>query len=173
MYSKASIKGHPIHPILVGFPITFYVLTFVGLCVYNFTSADLFWYRLAFFSNMAAIATALVAAVPGFIDWAVGVPNKTEAKKDGLIHMTLNLLTLAIFIGNGLMMNGTWDQPMNSLGSSIILTGVGCVLLMGAGYYGWTMVGIHKVGVSMSPEQEDIQERYENKRPEEPPVVFH
>ena len=58
MYSKAKIAGHPIHPMLVAFPITFYVLTLVGFIVYATISPDIFWYKLSYFLNYAAIATA-------------------------------------------------------------------------------------------------------------------
>ncbi|MEK2646236.1 DUF2231 domain-containing protein [Bdellovibrio sp. BCCA] len=174
MYSKASIKGHPIHPMLVAFPITLYLVTFIAFAVYYYTSADIFWFKLGYFSNMAAVGLAVLAAIPGFIDWALGIPNKTEAKTDGLIHMSLNLITLALFAVNASMISGTWNEPPVNLGVTLILTGIGSLTLLGAGFYGWKMIGVHKVGVLMSAEQEEIQERYERKRPhEEPPVIFH
>jgi len=172
MYSKANIAGHPIHPMLVGFPITFYVLTLVAFAVFNGAdNPDIFWYKLGYFSNYAAIVTALITAVPGFIDWAMGIPNKTAAKTRGLIHMSLNLLTLALFIGNAYLIEGTWDSGKTSLGSSITLTAIGCILLMGAGYFGWELVRRDKVGVHMTAEQETIQERFEREHKE--PPLFH
>lgn len=173
MYSKTSFSGHPLHPMLVAFPIALYVLTFVGFAVYNFFSSDIFWYKMGYFSNVAAVITALVAAIPGFIDWALGVPNKTEAKRDGLIHMVLNLLTLAFFSVNLLFISGSWENPASSLGASLVLTGVGCLILIGAGFYGWIMVGTHKVGVSMTPAQEEMQERYEREERHDEPMIFH
>lgn len=175
MYSKASIKNHPLHPMLVAFPITFYLVTFIAFAVYNYGDADTFWYRLGFFSNMAAVGTALIAAIPGFIDWAFGIPNKTAAKRDGLIHMVLNLVTLGLFAINGTIINGTWNNPPSYVSvTSLILTGIGCVTLLGAGFYGWIMIGIHKVGVTMDAEQEQIQERYEKRdRHDEPPAMYH
>lgn len=173
MYSKTSLAGHPLHPMLVAFPTALYVLTFVGFLVYSFFSSDSFWYKLGFFSNVAAVISALVAAIPGFIDWAVGVPNKTQAKRDGLIHMVLNLLTLAFFSVNLLLISGTWESPMFSLGVPLVLTGVGCLILMGAGFYGWVMVGTHKVGVSMTEAQEEIQEQYEREERQDEPMIFH
>lgn len=161
MYSKTSIKGHPIHPMLVSFPMTFYVVTFVGLCVYNFMDVGIFWYQLAYFANIAAIATALLAAIPGFVDWAIGIPNKTKAKKDGLIHMTFAFVTLGLFVINAYIMSGTWSQPLPSLGLSLVLTGLGCLVLVGVGFYGWNMISVHKVGISLNSEQEAIQRRKE------------
>lgn len=171
MYSKAKIAGHPIHPMLVGFPMTFYVLTLVGFVVFQTVSPDIFWYKLGYFSNYAAIATALVASVPGFIDWALGIPNQTRAKKRGLIHMTLNLITLGLFIANAFLLEGTWDNGNIGLGPSITLTAIGCLLLLGVGYYGWEMVSRDKVGIDMTSEQENIQRTYEREHKE--PPLFH
>ena len=35
MYSKVKIAGHPIHPMLVAFPVAFYTATLVCYLVYN------------------------------------------------------------------------------------------------------------------------------------------
>ncbi|UXR65992.1 DUF2231 domain-containing protein [Bdellovibrio bacteriovorus] len=173
MYSKVSIKGHGIHPMLVAFPITFYLLTFVSFLVYQLGSVEIFWYKLGYFSNMAAVACAVVAAIPGFIDWAMGIPKDTTAKRDGLIHMLLNVLTLGLFAVNAVLIGGTWDMPLNSLAFSLVLTGVGCLSLVGAGAYGWTLVAIHKVGVPMSSEQAILQDRYEHDERPQDHISFH
>lgn len=181
MYSKVKIGGHPIHPMLVAFPITLYLLTFVGFLVYQMVGTEIFWYKLAYFANFAAIATALLAAVPGFLDWTLGIPKGTAAKKHGLIHMILNLATLAIFTINASLIWGQWDAPYIGTGTNLLLTGVGSLTLLGAGYFGWEMIAYHKVGVDMSPEQEKLQERYEREEPfvpphnhkQEPPSMYH
>lgn len=173
MYSKASIKGHAIHPMLVAFPITFYILTFISFLVYQLGTVEIFWYKLGYFSNMAAVASAVVAAIPGFIDLAMGVPKDTSAKKDGMIHMLLNVFTLGFFAINAVIIRGTWDSPMTSLAFSLVLTGVGCLSLIGAGAYGWTLVAIHKIGVPMSSEQAVLQERYEHEERPQDHISFH
>lgn len=171
MYSKAKISGHPIHPMLVAFPITFYVLTVVSFGVYQFFSADAFWYQMGFFANMAAVVTALVAAVPGFIDWAFGVPRENiSAKRDGLIHMVLNLVGVALFLGSAIWIMGTWNAPLESVGLPLVLTALGTGVSMVAGSYGWVMISRHKVGVEMDPDQARIQERREREARREPPM---
>lgn len=171
MYSKAKIANHPIHPMLVGFPITFYVLTLVSFVVFRTASPDIFWFKLGYFANYAAIITALCAAIPGFIDWALGIPNQTAAKARGLIHMSLNLTTLALYIVNAFLLEGTWETGTANLGVPIALCAIGCLLTVGAGFYGWQMVQKDKVGVDMNSEQASIQERYEREHRE--PTMFH
>jgi uncharacterized membrane protein len=169
MYSIAKVKNHPIHPMLVGFPITFYILTLVAFVTYQAGANDIFWYKLGVFSNYAAIACAVVTAVPGFIDWAFGVPNYSSAKARGLIHMGLNLTILALYIGNAFYLYGSWENPVASLTIPIGLCSIGVVCLLGAAYYGWEMISLNKLGVEMTPEQERLQKDLERK---EPPL-FH
>ena len=163
MYSKAKIGKHPIHPMLVAFPITFYLLTFVSFLIYQTSSADLFWFHMGFFSNYAAILTAVLAAIPGFVDWAFGIPERTEARKHGTIHMILNLVTLAIFTLNAFVIRDSWDTGMVGVGLTLFVTGVGSLILLAAAYWGWEMIGHHKVGVDLTPEQEKLQDDYEKK----------
>ncbi|MGE5084998.1 MAG: DUF2231 domain-containing protein [Bacillota bacterium] len=169
MYSKAKIGGHPLHPMLVAFPITFYLATFGGFVVYQAVNPDIFWFKLAYFSNFAAVVSALVAAVPGIIDWTFGIPKGTAAKRDGLIHMSLNLVVLAIYAINAYAIWGTWETGKVGLSTNIFLTAVGSLLLTGAGFYGWKMIGDHKVGVDLSPAQERYQDLYEREVPFVPP----
>jgi uncharacterized membrane protein len=57
MYSKLKFLGHPIHPMLVAFPIALYVAAFLGFVVYAWLG-DAFWFRLAFVANIAAVLMA-------------------------------------------------------------------------------------------------------------------
>src|SRR6185436_4006263 len=73
MYSKAKVLGHPVHPMLVSFPIAFYTATLIAYGVYAATD-NRFWFQLGVVANFAGVVTALAAAIPGFIDWAFGIP---------------------------------------------------------------------------------------------------
>lgn len=79
MYSKIKIFGHPIHPMLVAYPIAFYTATLVCYIVYN-SNQNVFWFKVAYAANLAGIIMAVVAALPGFIDWLY-IPSNTAAKK--------------------------------------------------------------------------------------------
>lgn len=157
MYSKAKIGTHAIHPILVAFPIVFSVMTFVSFLVYQSVSSDPFWYKMAYFNNMAYIVAAVLAAIPGFIDWAMGIPRDTAAKSRGLVHMGLNVLALGLFIWNAFLIAGTWDLPPADVTMSTIITLIGVGLIAPAGYHGFHLLATHKVGVNLTPEQERLE----------------
>ena len=156
MYSKAKIAGHPVHPMLVAFPIAFYTAACVAYVFYAVSFVDPFWFRLAYVANIAGVVTALVAAVPGFIDWAFGVPTGSAAKLTGFFHMLLNVSALAIFAISAWINYSQYNLAVPSArwGAALSLLGVG--LTLGAGFLGWKMIGTHRVGVDLTPEQERI-----------------
>jgi uncharacterized membrane protein len=157
MYSKVKLFDHPIHPMFVAFPIALYTVSFAGFLVFQFLNGNAFWYRLGFFANMAGVAMAMIAAIPGLLDWAMGIPRYTEAKKQGAIHMTLNLAALAFFLYNAYAIRGTWNAIPTEAMSSVVRTGIGWLFTAAAGYYGWTLVSVYKVGVQLTPEQERLE----------------
>lgn len=159
-FSRARIAGHPIHPMLVAFPVTFYTSSFVGFLVYAATD-DLFWWSAALWANLAGVVMAAVAALPGFIDWATGIPRNTAAKSTGLKHMLLNVSALVIFLINLFVQGSPWSfqagapttttalpEPM----SAILLTGAGVLITVAAGALGWRLVQTHHVGIILEGE---------------------
>ena len=59
MYSKIKIFGHPIHPMMIAYPIACYTGTLVGYCLYGATGS-FFWLKLAIALNVAAMASSVV-----------------------------------------------------------------------------------------------------------------
>ncbi|HEX6191286.1 MAG TPA: DUF2231 domain-containing protein [Chitinophagaceae bacterium] len=147
MYSKAKIAGHPIHPMLVGFPVAFYTATLVCYLVYS-SNQDVFWFRVGVVANTAGAIMAAVAAIPGFIDWLF-IPKETRAKKTGLLHMICNVVALICFAVAAWINCPKWEESNPALGISIPLTAVGFILTLVAGFLGWTLVQKHHVGIDL------------------------
>ena len=53
MYSKIKVAGHPVHPMLVAFPVASYVGTLVGFAVYA-ANGHQFWLNLAIALSIAS-----------------------------------------------------------------------------------------------------------------------
>ena len=148
MHSKVKLFGHPIHPMLVAYPIAFYTATLVAYLIYQFGGQEQFWFRVAIIATIAGVVMAVVAALPGFIDWAMGIPTGTEAKNVGLRHMLLNVVALVLFIVLAILNTNKWDATTPSGWLGIILALIGVLLTVAAGAHGWTLIQTHHVGVS-------------------------
>lgn len=159
MYSKAKIFGHALHPILIAFPVTFYTTCFLCFAAYSFNGNPV-WFRYGVISNVAGVITALVAAIPGFIDWAFGIPREHPGKKTGLVHMVLNLVALAFFAANAYVQFPKRGDVLPDAGPAVILTLAGLLVTGIAGTLGWMLVARHHVGVELSEEQKKDEAKY-------------
>ncbi len=151
MQSKARIGDHPIHPMLVGFPIVLYTATVAALLAYVGTS-DAFYYRAAMVANVGGVAFALIATIPGAID-LFSLPKRSEARVTGIKHASFALLTTGIFAVCAALLWRNWDHrnldSVYGLDAAVPLAlGVaGLVTLVIVGVLGWSMVQTHHVGV--------------------------
>src|SRR4029450_7439466 len=69
MSTPASVGGHPIHPMLVGLPIGLWIFSFVSDIGFLAGWAGRMWKIVASYTIAAGVVGALLAAVPGFIDF--------------------------------------------------------------------------------------------------------
>jgi uncharacterized membrane protein len=96
MKSRAAVAGHAIHPMLIVFPLGLLATSVVwDICALATGSPS--WAMISFWTIVAGVVGALLAAVPGFVDW-LAIPGKTRAKALGLYHMVINLAVVALFI---------------------------------------------------------------------------
>jgi uncharacterized membrane protein len=153
MYSKVKIAGHPVHPMLIAYPVAGYTGTLVGFAVYAATGHQ-FWLNFAIALNIAGVAGALLAALPGFADWALGIPRGSQAKKVGLAHAGLNVVSLALFAISLGLYASHWNGPATSATAGLALSSAGVLCTVGAGFLGWMLVQNYHIGVTMTPVQE-------------------
>ncbi|TSD98103.1 DUF2231 domain-containing protein [Skermania sp. ID1734] len=158
MYSKITVARHPVHPALVAFPVAFYTGSLVGFAVYVANNHQ-FWLNLAIAASIAGAGTAILAAVPGFVDWLLGVPRHSQAKIVGAAHGGLNLVALGLFIAVAVRYVGHWNGPATDATLGLALSALGVALTIAAGAMGWTLVQTFHIGVSLTDAQcrdEDI-----------------
>ena len=140
MSTPASLKGHPIHAMLVPLPIGLWIFAFVADVILRAGGGPA-WRTVAFYALGAGVAGALLAAVPGLIDLLSLSPGKS--KRIGVWHMGLNLVAVAVFAAAFVLRLGTSDHS-----GSILFTGLGVALIAVSGWLGGEMVYVGGVGVA-------------------------
>lgn len=143
MRSKASVDGHPLHPGLIPFPFAFLFGAFLfdaGGVAFAMPA----WWVTGFHLAVAGLATALLAAIPGFIDYFATVPPRSHAHSRATWHMLLALVTLALFAG-ATWIRGSSDRPPTALGLALELLGV--FVLSAAGWIGGMLVVRDQISV--------------------------
>ena len=142
MEARAKLLGHPIHQMLIVFPLGLLATSFL------LDLAFLIWpneqFRVAAFWMIAiGISTGLLAAVFGLIDW-LAVPGGTRAKRIGALHGVGNVVVVGLFFGSFWLRRGNLDAPPTL---AIVLSGLAVCLALVTGWLGGELVDRLAVGV--------------------------
>ncbi|HEY5047998.1 MAG TPA: DUF2231 domain-containing protein [Rhizomicrobium sp.] len=147
MRTPASISNHPVHPMLVVFPIGLWIFSLVcDLLRVAGVSGDA-WSVVALYSMAGGLIGALCAAVPGFIDLLFYKGGAPPVKKIALTHMAINLTAVVLYAIN------LWLRVSNpasvgiSLSTPVVLSLIGVALIFVSGWLGGQMVHVYGVGV--------------------------
>ena len=141
MRSTANLSGHPIHPMLVGFPVA-YLMGSAILNVWARVSGRPRLHDTAKDLNTIGLATACAAAVPGIVVYTFAVPPQSSAKERATKHALTNITALTLFAAaRAGRRNGRpaeWAMAAEIAGAGLIAA---------AGYMGGTLVYRNQIGV--------------------------
>ena len=142
MESRAKLFGHPIHQMLIVFPLGLLAMSLV----FDLLARIAGWTQLheaAFYMIAAGVISGLVAAVFGFIDY-LGIPNGTRAKRIGRLHGVGNVIVVALFAASWFLRR---DDPSRPETLAIVVAAAAAALAMFTGWLGGELVGRLGVGV--------------------------
>jgi uncharacterized membrane protein len=142
-HSTAQIAGHPIHPMVIGFPIACFVLTLVSDLTFYATSNE-FWAAASLWLLGIGLITAALAAGTGLIE--VFGDNRVRRLSDTRVHAITIAIALLLSLYN-------WYERFEHGSSAVVPTGlvvsvVVVLVLLVAGWKGGAMVFRHRVGVA-------------------------
>jgi nitrite reductase/ring-hydroxylating ferredoxin subunit/uncharacterized membrane protein len=140
MKSTASVKSHPIHPMLIPFPFVFLSGGW-GFRVAAAMSGNDDLKTVSKYLVPAGLVAGLVAAVPGLIDYLGSVPPQSSAKQRATKHALLNVTSLALFAAGWL----AGRKRDNAL--PLALHSIGTATLCAGGWMGGTLAYRNQIGV--------------------------
>ena len=139
-HSTAKIADHPIHPMLIPFPIVCFILTFILDIVYSRGDggvAEASTWILGFGLVMAALA-----AVTGLTDYLGD--ERVRRLSDALKHMLANVTAVVLELVNFVLRL----KDLESIGSvGVYISAVVVLILLYSGWKGGDLVFKHGVGV--------------------------
>src|SRR5262249_39771167 len=95
MNRGANLAGHPVHPMLIVFPLGLLATAFIfDIVRLLFGISDLA--IASYWMILAGVIGALVAAVFGLWDW-LAIPSRTRAKRIGAWHGVGNVIIVVCF----------------------------------------------------------------------------
>src|SRR5438477_6119543 len=129
---------HPIHPMLVHFPIGLFILSLLLDLTSIAAPSVPNLVRGSFYSMFLGVITALIAAVPGLVDYT-SIRSDHPARKIATAHLVLNLMVVVLYgINLGVRSSALSGTKISLLPLVLSLIGVG--LLSASGYLGGMLV---------------------------------
>ncbi len=144
MESRAKLFGHPIHPMLIPFPLGLLATSVVFDIIHRLTGNEP-WAEVAYWMIVAGIIGGLAAAPFGWIDW-FAIPDGTRAKAIGLWHGVGNVFVLVLFAVSWFLRRDAPDQPELL---AFVLSLAGVALAAFTGWLGGELVD--RLGVGVDP----------------------
>jgi uncharacterized membrane protein len=142
-HSTAGVGGHPIHPMLVPFPIACFVGAFVTDLAY-WRTASYLWETFSVWLLTAGLVMAGFAVLAGLIDFASN--RRIRALRPAWPHVLGNLVAVVLSLVNAFVHSR--DGYTAVVPTGLILSGIVVLILMVTGWLGWSMVYRHGVGVA-------------------------
>lgn len=143
MRSSAHIKGHPIHPMVIPFPFA-YLFGSAGIGLWARATGKSKWFRTATHMNTLGLGSAVMAAVPGLVDYFFAVPPKSSAHDRATKHLLANVSAVGLFTAARIGHRDP-DAPPPVWALGLELCGAG--LLAVGGWMGGTLVYRNQIAV--------------------------
>jgi uncharacterized membrane protein len=142
MESRAKLLGHPIHQMLIVFPLGLLAMAVI-FDLLAIVQADGYWSEIAFWMIAAGVVTGLLAAPFGTIDW-LAIPAGTRAKRIGALHGIGNVIVVALFALSWWLRR---DAPAAPADLALVTSFAGAGLSLVTGWLGGELVDRLAVGV--------------------------
>lgn len=144
--STAQVAGHPLHPMLVAFPIASLVLAFIADLAYLGTN-DTFWARGAFWLLLIGLITGLLAAAAGLTDFATIRPARRL--NAAWVHVLGNAGVIGLVIINLII---RWNDPAAGvINGGLVLSIITVIVLLVTGWLGNSLAYEYHLGAMDTP----------------------
>jgi uncharacterized membrane protein len=128
MESRYKLLGHPIHPMLIPYPLALLSSAAVFDVIGLLTGEGAF-HTVAFWTIAGGILVGLAAALFGLLDY-LKIPGGTRAKSVGLTHGLGNLVVVILFAASWWLRLGSLENP-GLLPIVLAVVGAGLVAVTG------------------------------------------
>ena len=146
--STARVGGHPLHAMLVPFPVVCFVLTLLSDLAYWKTSA-MQWANMSAWLLTVGLVVAFFAVLAGLVDFLGD--RQIRRLSAVYLHALGNALALVLAILNALV--HTRDAYTSVVPLGLILSFLTVLILLGTAWMGGELVYRHRVGVLSEGEE--------------------
>ena len=147
MASPASVATHPVHPMIVVFPIGLWTFSLVCDVAFATGLGGPIWNDMAFYTMAGGIMGGVLAAV-GFLDY---LSLEGRIRSIALTHTLVNLAIVGLYAVNLFLRARSAPGAV----APVVLSALSVVLLGISGWLGGELVYVNGVAVQSQPVSEE------------------
>lgn len=157
--SRVAVMQHPLHPMVVVFPISFLMFTVLSDAVF-WWQGDAFWALVSFWLSTVGLGMGVLAALLGLADFIL--MKKVRQHVVAWSHMVVGIMVLSLAATNVQL---RWDDPVTAvLPWGIAVSAVLALMVSITGWLGGTLTFRHGIGTYVH--DEDVATAEDADRPE-------
>lgn len=158
--SRVALGKHPLHPMLVVFPIAFLIATpLADLALW--WSGDVFWGRVAFWLVAVGVGGGIAAAAAGLLEFLL--VRRVRERLAGWTHLLAAVMALSLGAAN---LRLRWDDPVEAaLPWGLFLSTLTAMMVALAGWLGGTLTFGHGIGTYPHPHEQQAAGEAERSGP--------
>ena len=139
--SRVAVMQHPVHPMVVVFPISFLMITLVSDAVF-WWRGDHFWALVSFWLSLAGLGMGAIAALLGLADFLL--MKQVRHHVSAWSHMVAGIMVLSLAAANVQL---RWDDPGGAVVPwGIVVSGLLALMVSITGWLGGTLTFRHGIG---------------------------
>src|SRR5215208_2629050 len=145
MESRMKLLGHPVHPMLIVFPLGLLATSVLFDTLYSMMRKPVLAIA-SFYMTVSGVIGGLAAAIFGLIDW-MALPRRSRASRVGAIHGVGNVIIVALFTVSAWLRRGEDNFEPSFLAR--LLSFIGSAMALVTAWLGGELV--YRLGVAVDP----------------------
>lgn len=139
--SRIAISGHPLHAMLVAFPIAL-TMSVLGADLLYWWTGDVFWARAAGWASFGAFFMGVIAGITGTAELLIvkGIRNRSAS----WTHFILAVMLLSLLGANWALRIGDYEGAVLPLG--LLVSAIAAGLTAITGWHGGKLVFDYQIG---------------------------
>ncbi len=139
--SRVAIAGHPLHAMLVAFPVAL-TMCVLGADLLYWWTGNAFWPEAAAWASFGALLMGVIAGVTGTVELLIvpGIRNRSAS----WTHFVLAVMLLSILGANWLLRVGQPEEAVLPLG--LALSVLAAAMTVVTGWHGGKLVFDYQIG---------------------------
>ncbi len=145
MQSRMRVGRHPIHPMLVVFPVALFPVLVVLDVLHGYFRSDPTFWRIGFWAAVGGVVTTVLAMIPGLVDLSA-IPDESPAHRTALVHLGVGVVILVLYLG---AVAARWPAGSDDARflPAVVVDVLGLLAITAQGWLGGELVYKHHVGV--------------------------